>query len=154
MFNIILPWGKFRYCVLPQGTSASPEIFDINTSPHIRNEKGIYKNADDVLGAGQKLEELDVRMRKVFQVCRDRNIKLNPSKLQCGRRVKFGGMMIEAGRSAGETQDTVYISPDQRKIYDFLDILTPSSKKEVQMVCGTAAQLKRFCRACNTSIQA
>ena len=54
-------------------------------------------------------------------------------------------MMIEAGRSAGETQDTVYISPDQRKIDDFLDILTPSSKKEVQMVCGTAAQLKRFC---------
>ena len=62
LFNIILPWGKFRYCVLPQGMCASPEIFDINTSPHIRNEKGIYKNADDVLGAGQKLEQLDARM--------------------------------------------------------------------------------------------
>ena len=105
--------------MLPQGTSANPEIFDINTSPHIRNEKGIYKNADNVLGAGQKLEELDVRMRKVFQVCRERNIKLNPSKLQCGRKVKFWDMMIEATRSAGETQDTVYISPDQRKIDDF-----------------------------------
>ena len=95
LFCIILLWGKFRYCVLPQGTSASPEIFDINTSPHIRNEEGIYKNADNVMGAGQKLEELDVRMRKVFQVCRERNIKLNPSKLQCGRKVKIGGMMIE-----------------------------------------------------------
>ena len=59
-------------------------------------------------------------MRKVFQVCRERNIKLNPSKLQCGRRVKFVGMMIAAGRYAGETQDTVYISPDQRKIDTFL----------------------------------
>ena len=84
-------------------------------------------------------------MRKVFQVCSGRNIKLNPSKLQWGRKVKFGGMMIKAGRSAGETKDTVYISPDQRKIDDILDIITTSSKKEVQMVCGIAAQLKRFC---------
>ena len=32
LFNIILPWGKYRYCVLPQGTCVSPEIFDISTS--------------------------------------------------------------------------------------------------------------------------
>ena len=76
------------------------------------------------------MEVLDVRMRKVFQVCRERGIKLNPSKLQCGRRVKFGGMMIEAARFEGETADTVYISPEQRKIDDFLNILTPSSKKK------------------------
>ena len=75
-FNIILPWGKYRFCVLPQGTCVSPEIFDIKTSKNIRNETGVYKNADDVMGGGQKLEELDVRMRKVFQVCRERGIKL------------------------------------------------------------------------------
>ena len=98
-----------------------------------------------MMGGGQKLEELDIRMRKVFQVCRERGIKLSPNKLQCGRRVKFGGMMIEAGRSAGEAENTVYIRPEQRKIDDFLNILTPSSKKEVQMICGTAAQLKQFC---------
>ena len=91
LFNIILPWGKYRYCVLPQGTCVSPAIFNINTSENIRNETGVYKNADDMMGGGQTLEELDVRMRKVFQVCRERGIKLSPSKLQCGRRVKFGG---------------------------------------------------------------
>ena len=91
------------------------------------------------------LQNLDTRIWKVFDVCRELNIKLNPSKLQCGKKVKFGGMMIEASRAAGETKDTVYISPDQRKIDDFLDIRTPSSKKEVQMVCGKAAQLKKFC---------
>ena len=97
------------------------------------------------MGAAPNLQDLDTRLRKVFDVCRERNIKLNPSKLQCGKKVKFGGMMIEASRAAGETKDTVYISPDHRKINDFLDIRTPSSKKEVQMVCGTAAQLKKFC---------
>ena len=51
-------------------------------------------------------------MRKVFQVCRERGIKLSPSKLQRRRRVKFGGMMIEAVGSVGEAHDnTVYISP-------------------------------------------
>ena len=96
LFNIILPWGKYRYCVLPQGLNVSPEIFDINTAQDIRNTEGVYKNADDVLGGGQKLEQLDERMRKVFMVCRDRGIKLSPSKLQCGRRIKWGGMVVEA----------------------------------------------------------
>ena len=98
------------------------------------------------MGGGQKLEELDVKMRKVFQVCRERGIKLNPNKLQCGRRVKFGGMMIEAVGSAGEAEEnTVYISPEQRKIDDFFNIETPSSKRECQMIPVTAAQLKCFC---------
>ena len=73
LFNIILPWAKYRFCVLPQRLNVSPEIFDIKTSKNIGNETGVYKNADDVMGGGQKLEELDVRMRKVFQVCRERN---------------------------------------------------------------------------------
>ena len=98
LFCIIMPWGKFRYCVLPQGTSASPEIFDIKTSPKIRNQEGDYKNADDVMGAAPNVEDLDTRTRKVFDVCHECNIKLNPSKLQCGKKVKFGGMMMRDQR--------------------------------------------------------
>ena len=101
----------------------SPEIFDINASKNIQNETGVYKNADDVMGGGQKLEEFHVRMRS-GQVCRERGIKLSPSKLQRRRRVKFGGMMIEAVGSVGEAHDnTVYISPEQRKIDNFLNII-------------------------------
>ena len=109
LFNIILPWGKYRYCVLPQGLNVSPELFDINTAEEIRNTEGIFKNADDVLGGGQRLEQLDERMRRVFTVCRKRGIKLSPSKLQCGRRIKRGGMVVEAAGPVGEGQSTVYI---------------------------------------------
>ena len=71
-----------------------------------------------------------MRMRKVFQVCRERGIKLSPSKLQCGRCVKFGGMMIEAVGPVGEAHDnTVYISPQQQKVDDFLNIETSASNK-------------------------
>ena len=49
-------------------------------------------------------------------------------------------------RISPEGQDsTVYISPDEQKINDFLDIKTPSTKKECQMIQGCAVQLKKFC---------
>ena len=146
LLKYIMPWGKYRFCGLPQGLNVSPEIFDLKTSKDIKNTPGVYKNADDVLGGGHRLEQLDERTRRVFMVCRERGIKLNPTKLQCGCRVKFGGMMVEAVGPVGEGLDsTVYISPDQKKIADFLNIETPSTKKECQMIAGCAAQLKRFC---------
>ena len=50
-------------------------------------------------------------------------------------------MLVEAVGPVGEGLDsTVYISPDEQKINDFLDIKTPSSKKECQMIAGCAAQ--------------
>ena len=43
LFNIILPWGKYRFCVLPQGLNVSPEIFDIKTSKDIKNTRGVQE---------------------------------------------------------------------------------------------------------------
>ena len=83
-------------------------------------------------------------MRLVFMVCMKRGIKLSPSKLQCGRRIRWGGVVIEAVDPL-EGKSNVYISPDEQKVSDFLDIQTPSSKKECQMIAGCAAQLKCFC---------
>ena len=130
--------------MLPQGLSVSPELFDISTAEEIRNTENVWKNADDVLGGGSKLEDLDHVMRRVFSVCSKRGIKLSPSKLQCGRRIKWGGVIVE---SVGplEGRSNVMISPDEAKVADFLNIKTPSSKKEVQQICGMAAQMKRFC---------
>merc|ERR1712215_171345 len=84
LFTIITPYGKFRPTVLPQGTSINPEVFYIGTAEEIRNTEDCWKNADDVLGGGIELEDLDVVTRRVFAVCRRRGIKLSPSKLQIG----------------------------------------------------------------------
>ena len=82
-------------------------------------------------------------MRRIFKVCRKRGIKLSPSKLQIGRRIKWGGVIIE---SVGESEDDndVFISADDKKLAEFLDISRPTSKRECQSVCGMAAQLKKF----------
>ena len=81
----------------------------------------------------------------MFTVCKRRGFKLSPSKLQCERRIKWGGVVIESVGPLGEGQSNVNISPDEQKVADFIDIKTPSCKKEVKMIAGTAAQLKRFC---------
>ena len=80
----------------------------------------------------------------MYNICRRRGIKHSPSKLQCGRRIRWGGVVIEAvGPLEGDSN--VYISPDDQKVNDFLNIVTPSSKKECQMLAGMAAQMKKFC---------
>ena len=72
---------------------------------------------------------MDYEMRRVFSVCSKRGIKLSPSKLQCGRRIKWGGVIVESVGPLGEGQSNVMISPDEAKVADFLNIKTPSSKK-------------------------
>merc|ERR1712208_78807 len=144
LFTIILPQGKYRFCVLPQGLSISPEVFDLSTSTEIRNTSSCFKNADDVLGCGRSLKELDVVMRKIFTVCQTRGIKLAPSKLQVGRKLKWGGVMVESiGHRDGRAD--VLISPEQSKLDEFLNLERPQSKKDVQQICGLAAQMKRWC---------
>ena len=143
MFTILLPQGKFRFCVLPQGLSISPELFDICTAPEIRNTENCYKNADDILAGGRTLKELDEVMRRILGVCQDRGIKLAPSKLQVGRRLRWGGVMVESvGHREGRSD--VLISPDQAKLNEFFDLLRPKCKKDVQQLCGLAAQMKKF----------
>ena len=88
-----------------------PRFSIFGTAPEIRNTPDAWKNADDILGGGIELEDLDVVMRRIFSVCRKRGIKLSPSKLQIGRRIKWGGVIVESvGEADGEND--VFISAD------------------------------------------
>ena len=53
LFNIILPWGKYRYCVLPQGLNVSPELFDIHTADeHLEERRRCPQGRQEVRTAG------------------------------------------------------------------------------------------------------
>merc|ERR1712055_662121 len=84
-----------------------------------------------MLGGGGTLEELDVVMRRVFSVCSRRGIKLSPSKLQIGRKIRWGGVIVESVGPV-EGNNDVLTSPDEIKVAEFLNIATPTTKKEVQ----------------------
>ena len=76
IFTIVLPAGKFRYCILPQGASVSSDYFDICTDQDIRGAPGFYKNIDDVLVSASGMEMLEQRMEKMLQVCLKKNIQI------------------------------------------------------------------------------
>merc|ERR1712055_278137 len=127
---------------LPHDQVQLPETLG-NAQHIIRNTEACFKNADDVLGVAKSLRELDLVMRKIFSVCATRGIKLAPSKLQVGRKLKWGGVMIESiGHRDGRSD--VLISPEQSKLDEFLNLERPQTKKDVQQLCGLAAQMKRW----------
>ena len=89
------------------------------------------------------MRELDMVMRRIFGVCAKRGIKLAPSKLKIGRKIRWGGVVVES-IGPREGSNDVLISPDEVKVAEFLNIARPSTKKECQQVCGLAAQMKKF----------
>ena len=44
-----------------------------------------------------------------------------------------------------EGRSDVLISPDQAKLDEFIDLERPKCMKDVQQLCGLAAQMKKFC---------
>ena len=143
LFTIVLPAGKFRYCILPQGASVLSDYFDICTDQDIRGVSGFYKNIDHVLVSASDLGVLE-KMEKMLQMCLKKNMRLHPDKLQIGTHVTFGGVTIEACKTKGDDERRVCMSPSEEKLQALLDLKTPESKVEVQRACGMAAQIKKF----------
>ena len=128
----------------PHGAGPSSDLFNIHTDLQLRGCKGVYKNVDDILTAAPTPGQLEQKMEQVLKVSRKRNMKLSPSKFQCARQVTFGGVNIEALKQQGYTETRVYLTPEDEKIQKFLDIEEPRTKKDAQMICGMAAQLKAW----------
>ena len=96
LLTVILPQGKYRFTCLPQGLVCSTDYLNIHTHPAIRGEKGFFKNVDDILCSAQNIKQLEERMKKLLTICREKNMKIAPSKFQLCSSVVFGGTVIEA----------------------------------------------------------
>jgi len=71
---------------LPYGISPTPEYFQQKLDQNLQGLFGIYRIADDLLITGQgdtkedTDKDLDASLVRLFQRCRERNIKLNKAK--------------------------------------------------------------------------
>ena len=54
------------------------------------------KNMDDVLLYGRTLEELKTKLETFLGFCKEKNLKLKPSKMDTGVEVEFAGTVIRA----------------------------------------------------------
>ena len=95
MFSILLPQGKYRFARIPQGSKPAGDLFNIVSDPELRELDDVKKNMDDLISSGLDYKKLYPLLDKIFSICERRNIKLNPDKFHIGRRVEFGGSIIE-----------------------------------------------------------
>ena len=127
------------------------DYLNIHTDPAIRGEEGFFKNVDDILCSAQNIKQLEERMKKLLTICREKNMKIAPSKFQLGSSVVFGGTLIEAQHHIGDPRKTVLLSPTPKKLEAFLDFPTPSCKKDVQSIMGPQLSSKDGHQACKSS---
>ena len=135
------PFGRYRWCRLPFGTSVSSEIFQRRLHQALEGLPGIICVADDILvyGGGETNEEAvadhDAKLEQLLQRCAERNIKLNKDKsVFRATDIPFLGHVIT---SKG-------LEPDPKKVADVIDMPAPSDVQGVQRLVGFVNYLSKF----------
>ena len=77
-------------------------------------------------------------MTDLFKSFRDLNVKVKPSKVRLGTKVKFGGFQVEA------VNGEVRILPDPGRLKAIEDLPAPRTKTEVRAFLGMAWQMEAW----------
>ena len=133
-----LPFGRYRYEVLPMGLMPSSDIFNMRSDMALQGLEATLKSVDYCLTTARDWGELKHRMTKLFTNFRNLNIKVKPSKIRLGTKVKFGGFQVEA------INDEVRILPDPSRLKAIEDLPAPSSKTVVRAFLGMARQMEAW----------
>ena len=135
--SFITRQGTYCYRVIPFGLKNAGATYQrlVNRmfQKHIGTTMEVY--IDDMLVKSTTVELHIAHLFEAFQILREYNIKLNPSKCSFGVSTrKFRGFIVN--------NQGIEVNPYKIKVV--LDIPSPSSIKEVQHLTGRIAALSRF----------
>ena len=125
LFSFLVPQGKYRFCRLAQGSKPASDLFNIITDEEIRSIPELKKNMDDILLSEKSYKLLDPLIDRILKICREKNLKLNPTKFKIGPEVEFGGTRIRFSKANNRVQ----ITPSQQKIEELMGKEAPKTKK-------------------------
>ena len=141
LMTIVTQQGRYMYTVAAQGITSASDLFNILTDGDTRyNGMEILKNMDDFLLAGETLEELHKKIKKLLEFCVSKNLKLNPKKFMISEEVNFGGCKISAETIKDE--EIVFITPKDGRVKGLSDMPKPKTKKQIQSFCGMISSLQ------------
>ena len=143
------PWGRYRWLRLPYGVSSAPEEFQRRIQEALDGLNGIANIADDILcfGLGDTWDEAeaehDRHLLALLERAGQRNLKLNPSKIQFKLpKISFmGHEFTEQG-----------VLPDPAKVEAISQMPQPRDKKALQRFLGMINYLSPFCPALSSII--
>ena len=127
--------GCFQFKRVPFGLSDISETFQRVMEEILFGLDGVEISVDDVIVHARTIDELIVRLRKVFERCRQRNLKLNPSKCEFGlTEIKVLGHVVT---SQG-------IKPDPAKTKAIRDAPMPRNVSELKSFLGLCGYVSKF----------
>ena len=131
------PIGVYKWNVLPQGTAASPQIFqrmmDKFFSAYLW--KSVIVWVDDILVHSATFQQHMQHLEQVLQVAKSYGLVFNKQKLMlCQRTVRYIGYVFGING----------ISTDPDKVAAVHDIPAPKNPKEVRQLLGFAGFYRRF----------
>ena len=129
------PFGRYRFLRLPFGVSVAPEVYQAKMTELFGDIQGVEIMMDDLLIWGENEEQHDCRLKSVLDVCRERNLKLNRSKLAYKTKaVKYiGHILTESG-----------IKPDPDKVKAIQEMPPPQNKAGISTFLGMVNYLCKF----------
>ena len=135
------PFGRYRWLRMPFGVSNAPEVFQRAMTEFASDLEQVVPLADDFLiyGIGDTLADAKAdhnrRLKKFFEKCRQKNLKLNKSKLQlCRPQVKFFGHVL--------TSEGLQV--DNAKVKAIRDMTAPQDCKGVARYLGMINYLTKY----------
>jgi len=129
--------GSFRWKVLPFGLNVSPNSFSrmMNLAFAGASQVQFFLYMDDIVVIGNSVSHHFKNLESVFQICRKRNLKLNPHKCKFFRpEVTYLGHRCTADG----------ITPDPSKLHCVRNYPTPHDKDSTKRFVAFANYYRRF----------
>ena len=144
LMTVVTQYGTYRYTVLGQGICSSQDLFNWITDGGTKLDKGfnVLKNIDDFCIFAKTLEELEMQIDKLADLCRKINLKLSPSKFTLSTSVKFGGTIISAEKVADNS--VIFLDPPDSRILAVTEMQQPESTKDIQKLMGMISSLQAW----------
>ena len=129
------PFGRYKFRRLPFGIVCAQDEFQRKMDEIFEELPGVTPLIDDVIIHGKTQEEHDVNLKAALNRASDRNLKLNPEKLEVGvNEITYFGHVISSDG----------LKPDPEKVKAITEMPPPTDKKELQTLLGMITYLSRF----------
>lgn len=131
--------GSYRWKVLPFGLNVSPNSFSRMMSLAFSgaNQVQYFLYMDDVIAIGSSVKHHLKNLKGIFEICRSRNLKLNPLKCKF-----FRTEMTYLGHKCTASG----IQPDPEKLRCVMEYPVPKDKDETKRFVAFANYYRRFMR--------
>lgn len=132
MTTFITPWGRYRYCVAPQGYIASGDGYSRRYDELVADIPNKTKCIDDTLLWSNSIEESFFQAAEWLDTCGRNGITLNPEKFQFAQTdVEFAGFVIGMNN----------VRPCDRYIEAIRDFPTPHNLTDMRSWFGLINQV-------------